>query len=166
MIVFDIDGVLADTRHRAHHICKEDLTLKEHPDWEAFFAECGEDPVIESGMVLLRALAEQGHNAAISFLTGRSEQVRTLTEDWLEENLEVWYDELIMRPVGDHRPDYVFKGEQLRRLQAEGSQVELLVDDSLPVIEAALKLGITCLHFRRPEWPVDASHPGKAEVAT
>ena len=41
--VFDIDGVLADARHREHHVSGRPK------DWDAFFAAVGDDPVVEAG---------------------------------------------------------------------------------------------------------------------
>ncbi|MGH3587556.1 MAG: hypothetical protein ACRDQ0_14645, partial [Pseudonocardia sp.] len=47
--VFDIDGVLADVRHRLHH-------LEAYPQrWEPFFQAAGRDPLLEEGARRLRA---------------------------------------------------------------------------------------------------------------
>ena len=45
LAVFDIDGVLADVRHRLHH-------LQARPQrWEAFFLAADRDPLLEEGAV-------------------------------------------------------------------------------------------------------------------
>ena len=41
--VLDIDGVLADVRHRLHHLDKRPK------DWAAFFAAAGRDPAAARG---------------------------------------------------------------------------------------------------------------------
>ena len=49
LAVFDIDGVLADVRHRLHH-------LQSRPQrWNAFFLAADADPLLEEGAARLRA---------------------------------------------------------------------------------------------------------------
>ena len=48
LAVFDIDGVLADVRHRLHY-------LQSRPQrWEAFFLAAERDPLLEEGAQRLR----------------------------------------------------------------------------------------------------------------
>ena len=53
-VIFDIDGVLADASGRQHHLAG----LRR--DWDAFFAECGEDPLIPEVARLLELLDARG----------------------------------------------------------------------------------------------------------
>ena len=52
-VIFDIDGVLADASGRQHHLAG----LRR--DWDAFFAECGEDPLIPEVARLLELLTPE-----------------------------------------------------------------------------------------------------------
>lgn len=149
IVIFDIDGVLADCQHRRHFI------EQEPPDWNAFYAACVADPLIERGAILLRMLWNAGQH--IVFYSGRSESVRQDTSDWLARYGLAWanaarlVDKLWMRPVGDHRPDYVLKVEVVEKLpEWFGLPISLVVDDSLAVVDALVARGFTCLHFR---WP-------------
>ena len=77
LAVFDIDGVLADVRHRLHH-------LQARPQrWEAFFLAADRDPLLDEGASRLQA-AQAGHD--VVYLTGRPERNRELTRSWLERH--------------------------------------------------------------------------------
>ncbi len=169
MIIFDIDGVLADNNHRLHYIQRQD---GQSADWEAFYRESGKDTPIDAGLKLLSALQRAGHSVIL--LTGRSENWRELTVDWLQaETLFYqdgggWWQEIKMRPEGDHRPDYEYKLDVIKRLEAWGEEITLVVDDSIRVVDHLVKHGYTCLHFRRPGeqegWAVAAKHEAKVAV--
>src|SRR5664280_1362634 len=51
LAVFDIDGVLADVRHRLPHV------QSRPKDWDAFFAAIGKDPVLPDGLALAQERA-------------------------------------------------------------------------------------------------------------
>lgn len=128
--VFDIDGVLADARHREHHVSGPAR------DWDAFFAAVGEDPPIDEGIALLRA-TESGTRVVL--VSGRPERTRADTEAWLARN-GVRVDELILRPDADRRPAATLKAGLLRAL-AEPSDVACVVDDDPAVVDRLVSLG-------------------------
>src|SRR3954463_8864598 len=97
-VIFDIDGTLADTTHRLHHV------KAKPPNWDAFFAECVNDPLIEPTHELAQVVAAQGYK--IILVSGRSAKVRPETEAWLAQHA-VPYQELHMRAEGDYRQDTV-----------------------------------------------------------
>jgi hypothetical protein len=133
--VLDIDGVLADVRHRLHH-------LEQHPkEWPAFFAGAPQDPVLDEGVRLARELAE---DSEIIYLTGRPERYRGPTADWLQRN-ELPAGQLLMRGDDDFRPGRVTKTEFLIELST-ARPVRLLIDDDPTVIAAASKAGFSVLH--------------------
>lgn len=109
MFIFDIDGTIADLGHRLHFI------QQEPPDWESFFASCGKDEPIVEVISLMRAIALR-HDIAL--LTGRSDECRNTTENWLDR-YDVPYCSMHMRKHGDHRQDNVVKGELLDVLLTE-----------------------------------------------
>jgi beta-phosphoglucomutase-like phosphatase (HAD superfamily) len=132
LVVFDIDGVLADVRHRLHYLATRPK------NWEGFFAAAKNDQVLEVGAEFAKRAAATHE---IVYLTGRPERLRTATQSWLNAQL-LPPGRLIMRPEGDRRPSAVVKLHELRRLRRE-STVELLVDDDPSVIDAARAAGFT-----------------------
>lgn len=133
--VLDIDGVLADVRHRLRH-------LESRPkDWTAFFAEAPDDPVLPEGLLLAHELAASHE---VLYLTGRPERCRHDTEEWLVTQ-GFPRGRLLMRSDTDRRPARFTKVERLRRLEAERG-VAILVDDDERVVAAALEAGFAVRH--------------------
>lgn len=119
LAVFDVDGVLADVRHRLHH-------LQARPQrWERFFQAADRDPVSVEGVERLRASLVD-HD--VLYLTGRPERTRRLTERWLARH-GLPTGPLVMREDHDHRPARWMKREVLRRLGATRDVVSVLDDD-------------------------------------
>jgi phosphoglycolate phosphatase-like HAD superfamily hydrolase len=134
LVVFDVDGVLADVRHRLHHV------ERKPKDWIAFFAAMDEDPLLSEGQVMARAAAADGH--LVAYLTGRNEDHRAVTESWLSRH-GLPEGELVMRRSEDRRPARVFKPQALRRL-ARSNRIVTVVDDDAAVVAT----------LRREGWPV------------
>ena len=129
LAVFDIDGVVADVRHRLHH-------LHGRKSWSGFFRDAGADTLLEEGARLALDLAAR-HD--LVWLTGRPEWLRDLTASWLaEQGLPA--GELILRPDGDYRPARVYKLGVLRRLRQRAT-VAAFVDDDAEVVAAAQAAG-------------------------
>ena len=128
LAVFDIDGVVADVRHRLHH-------LDRPKSWQAFFAAAEQDPLLPAGARLVAELARE-HD--IVWLTGRPAWLRDTTVDWLAR-FELPGTELHLRPDRDHRPARQFKVDVLRRLAPRG--VAAFIDDDPEVITAATAAG-------------------------
>lgn len=130
----DIDGVLADVRHRLRHV------RGRSKDWRAFFAAAPSDPPLQQGLDTVRALAE-GYE--IVYLSGRPEQCREDTLNWFARH-DLPPGRLILRRTGDRRPARLVKVEALDRLSTQG-QVGLLVDDDPLVLDAARAAGYDVL---------------------
>lgn len=135
IVVLDIDGVLADVRHRLHHVAAR------RKNWAAFFAAADNDDVLQEGVEFARRAAST-HD--VVYLTGRPERLRAATQSWLDQH-ELPPGRLVMRAEHDHRPSAVVKVRELRRLGRE-STVALLVDDNLAVVEAARAAGFAVCH--------------------
>jgi hypothetical protein len=132
--VVDVDGVVADVRHRVRH-------LDSRPrDWDAFFAAAGDDPPLTEGVSRVRALAAD-HD--IIWLTGRPEHLRATTLDWLARH-DLPSGRLVMRRGNDRRPAKIVKRGELRRLAA-GRRVDIVIDDDPSVVSALAADG----------WPVE-----------
>jgi hypothetical protein len=128
LAVFDIDGVVADVRHRLHHI-------ERHRSWHRFFDAAHEDPLLEPGAALV---ADLGREHEIVWLTGRPEWLRGTTADWLAEH-GLPDGELYLRPNGDYRPAPSYKLGVLRDLAPRG--IAAFIDDDDEVVQAALSAG-------------------------
>ena len=138
LAVFDIDGVLADVRHRVHHL------EGRRKDWSSFFREAPLDGVHEEG----RALAlEAAKECEIAYVTGRPEWCRDDTQLWLRHH-ELPSGRLVMRRNGDHRPAAQAKLQLLRDLSAART-VAVVVDDDLDVCDAYEQAGFAVL---RASW--------------
>ena len=132
IVVFDIDGVVADVRHRVRFV-------EQRPrDWGRFFAGAAEDPVSEVGAGWARKAAAE-HD--LVWLTGRPEWLRAVTASWLDRH-ELPAGPLLMRGDGDYRPARDFKLAELRKLAAR-DQIVVFVDDDPMVVEAAAGAGFT-----------------------
>ncbi|MEX2660012.1 MAG: hypothetical protein WD232_09965 [Acidimicrobiales bacterium] len=135
LAIVDIDGVVADVRHRLHHL------EGRRKDWDAFFAAAVDDPPYEEGLAIVAELAEDHE---VVFLTGRPERCRADTELWFEANGMAGH-RLFMRPEGTRRPAAHVKRELLDRL-AEGREVAVIVDDDPLVIAAMRSAGRPTFH--------------------
>lgn len=137
-VVLDIDGVLADVRHRLHFVATKPK------NWDAFFAAAPADPPLEVGVRFAREAASS-HD--IVYLTGRPERTRVDTLDWLRQH-DLPDGELIMRREGDRRPAVLTKAQALRRL-AKNHDVELVLDDDPVVVNALSQQGFA---VRLADW--------------
>ena len=134
LAVIDIDGVLADVRHRLKHLDRRPK------DWDAFFAAAVDDPPLQVGLETVRRLAEV-HD--VVYLSGRPERCRADTEGWFRRH-GLPPGEILLRRPDDRRPARLVKVQQLRRLQRR-TPVAVLVDDDPDVLEAARDAGFDVL---------------------
>jgi phosphoglycolate phosphatase-like HAD superfamily hydrolase len=134
IVVFDVDGVLADVRHRLHHV------ERRPKDWDAFFASMDDDGPLPDGIAMAQARAREGHR--IVYLTGRNENYRALTRAWMARH-DLPEGQLVMRRNDDRRPARVFKPAALRHIATQG-RVLAVVDDDRAVVDV----------LRRDGWPV------------
>lgn len=132
--VVDIDGVVADVRHRLHHVTGRPK------DWRAFFAGAHDDELLTEGEHTVRRLAEVYD---IVYLSGRPERLRTVTEHWFDRH-SLPEGPLMLRPYDDYRPSSDYKVEVLEML-AETRTVVVLVDDDPRVLDAARRAGFDVL---------------------
>ena len=130
LAIIDLDGVVADVRHRLHHL------RGRRKDWDAFFAAASADTVHPEGAAIVTTLAADHE---IVFLTGRPSHLGPATARWLVEQ-GLGDHRVVMRPPGDRRPAAVVKLELLRELAA-GREVGIVVDDDPDVLAAMRRAG-------------------------
>ena len=135
LVVFDLDGTIADDIHRQHHLYTED-----GPDWDSYFSECADDAVIWPVSVLITTLAASADWGRVEIWTGRPERVREETVAWLRR-AGVKYDALRMREDGDHRTNAEYKGELMELY----GRPDLVFEDRLPATRWWRDQGVTCL---------------------
>lgn len=133
--MFDIDGVLADVRHRLHF-------LQRRPkDWKGFFNAAPDDPVLEPGRV---AALEAARSTTIIYVTGRPHRCRRDTVNWLAQH-GLPAGDLHMRPNYDRRPARFYKGEVIAKIAA-GHELVTVIDDDDRVVDHLRELGLPVLH--------------------
>lgn len=137
VVIVDIDGTICDASHRLH------LIERDPPDWEAWYAGCSEDKPVIPVLRVVDALAER---YVIDIITGRKEDSRAVTEDWLKRH-QVPYRDLLMRATADRRPDTVVKREIYRARYVVG-EVWLVLEDRNRVVSMWREEGLTCLQVR------------------
>ncbi len=130
----DLDGVLADVRHRLPHLAGH------RKDWDAFFAAAPDDPPLAEGLAVVTRLTAD-HD--VVYVTGRPERCRRDTLEWLRRH-GLPTGRLVMRREGDRRPARLTKVALLRRLAGE-RPVAVLVDDDEQVCAAARAAGFAVL---------------------
>jgi phosphoglycolate phosphatase-like HAD superfamily hydrolase len=154
VVVLDIDGVLADVRHRLHYLNRRPKA------WDAFFAAAGDDDLLAEGVAVARQ-AVAGYR--IVYLTGRPERIRRATADWLRRH-QLPAGTLLMRSNSDHRPSRLMKLERLRRI-ASSATVALVVDDDADVIATLRAAGFNVMQADwMPKPATDGNPDGLFEV--
>ncbi len=139
--VLDIDGVLADVRHRLPLLGRDRAGGgRSRPDWAAFFARAGDDPVLDEGFAVAQRLATEHE---VVYLSGRPERLRPVTLAWLDRH-GLPAGRLLLRRDSDRRPARVLKREVVRRLARE-RPVAVVVDDDADVAAALRSAGFPVL---------------------
>lgn len=133
-IIVDIDGTIADNKHR------QNLLTTDPKNWDAFFDQCPNDAPIFPVVSVVIALSAIHH---ILMVTGRSEKYREMTKNWLNLHL-IPCDGLYMRADGDYRPDEVVKEEILARIRETHTPI-LALDDRQSVVDMWRRNGLICL---------------------
>jgi phosphoglycolate phosphatase-like HAD superfamily hydrolase len=140
--IVDIDGVLADVRHRLRHL------QGRFKDWEAFFAAADGDPSYPEGIALVHELARTHR---IVYLSGRPEHCRPGTQRWLESQ-GAPPGELLLRAEHDRRPARVSKVEAAQGV-AEQGEIAVVVDDAEAVLAAMVAAGFRTIPAT---WSIDS----------
>lgn len=127
IILCDLDGTLADGRHREH------LVSGEKKDWDAYFALCGYDTPIVPVFRWVQALSE---DHTICIVSGRSDAYWKETMLWFQglsmNGLPLRIDHIFMRAASDHRPDTLIKADFLKHLPKD--KIAFALDDRPIVI--------------------------------
>ena len=136
-IVMDLDGTLADNRHR----------LAPGLSWDEANELLDNDGVYVGAKALLIRWQESGGKVIV--LSSRSEAFRERTRKWLADKL-IEPDVLILRPNNNYLSDAVLKTHLLDKHfegRAEAQQaVAFILDDSEAVVTAFRNAGFMAWH--------------------
>lgn len=124
-VLVDIDGTVAVMGERSPY----DMT------------RVGEDRPHPPVIAAVRAMRAAGYR--VVFCSGRSEDARAATEKWLATHLDVGYDALFMRAVGDQRKDSIVKAEIFEREIRHAYRILCVFDDRDQVVRMWRALGLT-----------------------
>lgn len=133
-VIADLDGTLCDVSEILHFVEGEER------DFHAFHAASAGCPSVEAVVGAVRAA--KAKDLGILIVTGREFIWRDLTLDWLSAH-DIPYDELVMRIVGDYRPDHVIKAEMLDDLEERGWSVVEAWEDQDDIADLWASRGIT-----------------------
>lgn len=139
IVVFDIDGTVANNEHRLHW-------LSSNPkNWNAFNIGIINDSVYEDIKFIYDILNTKDN--IMIFCSGRNEETRLDTEKWLAKNGFV-YVALYMRKAKDYRKDSIVKVELLNEIRKEYGEPYLWFDDRNQVVDAIRAEGVRVLQVR------------------
>ena len=129
LVVFDIDGTLANIDHRL------DYVRSKPKNWKAFDAGIPNDKVNLPVAEIFWSLKDVVGNDII-FASGRNERSRQATEDWLQDNnLWDYHSKLYMRKADDYRSDDIVKQEMLDQIIVDyGKKPDMVFDDRPRVV--------------------------------
>ena len=135
VVIFDIDGTLADISHRRHFV------EGKKKNWAKFNQAMINDTPKTAIVALYQALWDKYY---VIIVSGRTDDFRPQTEAWFKQwNIPI--NEIHMRRFGDYRADNLIKEEILQQLQHKGYQIQFVVDDRDSVVAMWREHGITCL---------------------
>lgn len=132
IVICDIDGTIADIKHRLHYV------QGETKDWKEFFEAMYDDRVREDVETMLMKEVLDGHE--IIFVSARPEEYRQETEGFLSM-VGVKYTYLLMRPSGDKREDSIVKTNIYNKF-LKNLKIVRVYDDRPRVIRMWRELGL------------------------
>lgn len=135
MIVFDLDGTLANDSHRQH-------LLRQTPKrWKEYFELCEGDDICTP----LRNLVHSLKGQSLGLWSGRSKLVEAETRRWLQQHeLLDLFQQVRMREIDDRTDDTELKRQWLFEQRLTGDPVTLVFEDRKRVVDMWRSEGIVC----------------------
>ena len=135
VVIFDVDGTIADCEHRRHFVTQQPA------DWKSFRAETRFDTPVEWVCDIAKRFIAQGDDVA--FFSARNESEREITELQIKKWIGEDHSGLFLRPDGDFRPDEEFKSDLADRFEELGGKIDLVFDDRNKVVDMWRQRGTT-----------------------
>ncbi len=171
MIIFDLDGTLADCEHRRHFVDPEKSVnhllqgydgagkmieeagvycsiidgTRFKPDWKSFYEACDKDHANKPAIHILNILYEFHYERdKIHIWSGRCQSTFNKTCAWFIANEipSCLCERLKMRPFGDFTPDDQLKERWLDEAIADGKTIDFVFDDRPKVVRMWRRRGI------------------------
>lgn len=133
-IMIDIDGTLANIDHRREKLLKNN-------NWEEFNKNMKLD---EINLWCLEIINKFKADYKILLLTGRKEEFKEVTLNWLSKN-NVYFDEIFFRKDNDFESDDLLKETIYKQKIKDNFDILFVVDDRLKVVKKWRELGLVCL---------------------
>lgn len=155
VVICDIDGSVADLKHRLHYI------KGSHKNYNTFFDEMVNDKPIKDVIEVLGQLAME---YKVVFMSGRPSSHRKQTEEWLKKH--IWFYGLkstnlglYMRKEGDNRSDFTVKEELHSQFLQDYPEATILaaIEDRPRIVDLQRRLGITTLKVG--DWDIEEEQP-------
>jgi predicted secreted acid phosphatase len=138
-VICDLDGTLCNIEHRHHLITDPE---KKKRDWKAFYADMVNDGLNVWCYSIISALAN--NEIQIFYVTGRPEEYRSQTMDWLRRH-SCPINGLYMRPSKDNRQDDIVKKEIYETILKPSYEVLFCLEDRNRVVQMWRSIGLVCL---------------------
>jgi len=137
LIIFDLDGTLADASHRRH------LVEGDKRYFDKFYDACYGDSPMAATITVARALWS-AHD--LWMFSGRTERVAVLTETWLvKHDIAHLFVRKRFRPEGDYTPDDKLKRQWYWEMdEADRARLILTFDDRDRIVAMWRELGVPC----------------------
>ena len=175
VVIWDIDGVLADDRVRAQaflaatdqFVIERSLALRENPDWDGYYGDMENDKPHSDMVDLFDFLhnhpsdpcfgvtdREGGFIEALPvFLTGRDDRYRDATVAWLRKEVHPMaatrYSPLYMRRNGSRLTNAEEKRHHLKEIRREHGIPIMAFEDNDGSAQFYREEGIRCLQVAR-----------------
>lgn len=120
----DLDGTLCNVNHRRHWV------VTKPKNWKSWNAGISQDTPNEAVLKVIQCIVP---HHSLFFVSGRSEEYRRVTEEWLEK-YNVGYDGLFMRKEKDNRKDSIVKSEIADQIEKDYRIIGVF-DDRKSVID-------------------------------
>ena len=145
LALFDIDGVLANDSHRVKYALDR--------QWFKYFDKklMAADKLWPQGRALVDRYAAEGW--VIAYLTGRREDRRQVTEDWLDDN-GLPCGRLVMRSFSDSMPLANFKERYIRNVVARENYTDVVLFDDDPEVIRFVQEQVGPAHAIHCTWHV------------
>ncbi len=146
--IFDIDGTLADGRHRQH------LVQQKPKNWPAYQRLAYDDAVYSA---VASALHSVNGKHKVFILSGRQERERGVTFKWFADKIGINHSdhavandsipEMYMRATNDHREDSIIKREMYHNIIVpRGYKILGVFDDRNRVVQMWRQEGLFVFH--------------------
>ena len=141
IVIFDLDGTLADISARRNLATKDDGKL----DWDIFLNRDNiKLDVPNQKVVDMARMINMTDRYQIFILSGRSKSTYRTTQQWLIQN-DIPFDHLMMRPTDNHH--HYKKDSDLKEMwlnEIGVNNVAMVFDDRQQVVDMWRQNGLTC----------------------